>query len=203
MDHEAASAGLEGDIQLVRRMAAGDPRALGALCDRYGATAYALACAVTSVPSVAETAVTDAFAQLWREAPTFDSQRMSVFAWLMSIVRSRALEARPRDVVIPRVLSAQRRDGDVADRVAATSGRSMTGATTLDGLPARAVELAYFGGMSKRQIASELQLTEGAVAQLLRCGAEALRASLPRTDTRWSSTSAELGAHGATSESRR
>ena len=203
MNHDSAGAGREGDTQLVRRMAAGDRRALGTLCDRHGPTAYALACAVTSVPSVAETVVADAFAHLWREASTFHTQHMSVFAWLMSIVRTHALAARPHDVALPRVLSEQRRSGDFADSGAAKSNRAIKGATMLDGLQARAVELAYFGGLSRGQIASELQLTEGTVAQLLRLGVEAVRASAQGSGIGQASTSPALGASGVMSESRR
>lgn len=203
MTLDAAGAGLNGDLQLVRRVAAGDPRALGDLCDRHGATAYALACAMTAVSSVAEVVVADAFAQLWREASTFDSQRMSVFAWLMSIVRTRALAARPDDMVMPRVLSDQPRAVDIADRAAADSNAAMQGAKMLEGLPARVVEMAYFGGMSKGQIATELQLTERAVARLLREGVEALQASRPRDNVRASSATAALGALRAFPDSRR
>ncbi|MEP7381864.1 MAG: sigma factor-like helix-turn-helix DNA-binding protein [Gemmatimonadota bacterium] len=193
MNLDAASAGLEGDDGLFARIAAGDQRALGVLCDRHGATSYALACAVTAVPSVAEAVVADSFAQLWREAPTFDPKRMSVFAWLMSIVRTRALAARPRDVAIPRVLSKEMRADGRTDGGAVHSNALLQAVVTLDGPQALALELAFFRGMTKRQIASELQLTESMVAHLLRRAVETLRASVPRNNVRPSPTAGAGG----------
>lgn len=160
MNDDAAGARPEGDAALVRRMAGGDRHALGALWDRHGATAFSLACSITASPSIAEAVVADAFAHAWRGAPTFDPQHMSVFAWLTSLVRSHALAAKPRDVEVPRVVTRE----------------------ALDGMQARAIELAFFGGMTKREIASALQLPEGAVASLLRGAVEALgRTSMPAT----------------------
>lgn len=161
-------------------MATGDERALATLWDRHGATAYALACTVTAVPSVAEGVVADAFAQIWREAPSFDPHRMSVFAWLTSIVRQRALAARSRDASVPRVLM---HEGGVAGESPAARALS-SGTRTLDGVQARAVELAFFGGMSKRQIAVELQLSEHVVAQLLRGAVQSLGDALGREPVR-------------------
>lgn len=157
MNHITAAHHIEADAALVSRLAAGDQRALGTLYDRHGAAAYALACAITARPTVAESVIADAFAQLWREASTFDPHRMSLLAWLMSTVRSLALQARgasPASVELSGSLAA------------------------LDPVQARAVELAYFGGRSRGEIARELQLTEGAVAQLLRSAIEALRRGL-------------------------
>lgn len=185
MTHDAAGARPEGDDALVARMATGDQRALSTLWDRHGATAYALACTVTSVPSVAEGVVADSFAQLWREAPSFDPHRMSVFAWLTSIVRQRALAARARDIEVPRVLVHEGRGGGES----ALSTALTAGTRTLDGLQARAVELAFFGGMSKRQIANELQLSERVVAQLLRGAVETLGGALGRDPVRATPTS--------------
>ncbi len=180
MTHDAAGARPEGDDALVARMATGDQRALATLWDRHGATAYALACTVTAVPSVAEGVVADAFAQLWREAPSFDPHRMSAFVWLTSTVRQRALAARSRDAAVPRVLVHEGRGGAES----AVSRALAVGSRTLDGLQARAVELAFFGGMSKRQIASELQLSEHVVAQLLRGAVETLGEALGRAPAR-------------------
>jgi len=180
MTHDAAGARPEGDDALVARMATGDQRALATLWDRHGATAYALACTVAAVPSVAEGVVADAFSQLWREAPSFDPHRMSVFAWLTSVVRQRALAARARDAAVPRVLVNEGRG-----RGESPVSRALTvGSRTLDGLQARAVELAFFGGMSKRQIASELQLSEHVVARLLRDAVETLGDALGREPAR-------------------
>jgi len=85
---------------LIARMAAGDDRALGALYDAYGRVAYALALTITGAPATAESVLADAFGEAWRSASSFDSSRASVLAWLMAIVRHKALRVRTdqRDV---------------------------------------------------------------------------------------------------------
>lgn len=170
-----AAPDIESGAALVRRMAAGDQRALGILYDRHGAPAYALARAITAQPARAETAIADAFASAWRGASTFDPERASLHAWLLSIIRTRALAARGEGASVPRTFTE-----DCATRGASANGEtdaSMRGVSALDPMQARAVGLAYFGGLSKVEIAHALRLTEEAVTQLLRAPVESLRRS--------------------------
>jgi RNA polymerase sigma-70 factor (ECF subfamily) len=155
------------DARLVARIAAGDAQALGVLYDTYGAVVYGLAVAITQCPERAQVAVTHAFGDVWRDAGAFDASVRSVFAWLSSLVRTRALAERkpgdPRRPLLPGLGAAT----PVAEAL-----------SQLSTLERRAIELAYFQGLTRREIAAVLGDTEVNVGLYLRSGMEALRASL-------------------------
>ncbi len=187
------------DARLVARAAQGDASALAALYDRHGRAAYALARALVGGASDAEDVVASAFAQLWQTASRYDAARGSVAAWITTMTRSRALD----------LLRAQRRrsrlheraaaDGDGfavslgdvgapdADAERAEVARAVRASlATLPQAQRRAIELAFFGGMSHTDVAQALGQPLGTVKTRIRSGMlklrEALRPLLPPGD---------------------
>src|SRR5712692_705485 len=80
------------DEALLRRVAAGDARALRRLYDRCAPTALALALRILRNRAEAEDTLQDVFLEAWKRAKSFDSRRGSATAWIMAIARSRALD---------------------------------------------------------------------------------------------------------------
>jgi RNA polymerase sigma-70 factor (ECF subfamily) len=193
------------DSALLGRMAAGDEGALGLLYDRYGGIAYGLATAMTDGSSVAEAVVAGAFAHIWRGAHTFADERVDVFTWLTTLVRSLALARQSARGRRTATVSASTRAGRSARRgkpaiptpappstvhrppsaeVDAVSRKdqllpAFAGAlAALSDIQRRAVELAYFRGLSWREISVELGLPEKSVASQLRSALDTLRPAL-------------------------
>src|SRR5438105_2378252 len=80
------------DKALVAAMAHGDENALRELNQRYGRALIALATRVLANGADAEEVAVDALWQAWRQAGGFDPGRGSVGAWLVTLVRSRAID---------------------------------------------------------------------------------------------------------------
>ena len=178
---------------IVQRLAAGDEAALAELYDRHGRLAYSLACSIVADPSDAEEVVADAFAQVWRNAASFDSQRGGALAWLATIVRTRALDLlraqRRRARVVERVATLADDDGragvapssDSPERGIEQSEARVLVQRSLAELPPpqrRVIELAYYGGLSQSEIAEQLAEPLGTVKTRMRAGMEKLRQSL-------------------------
>ena len=191
-DDQQVKAGVP-DRALVERMAAGEERALGALYDRHGGMAYALALAIVREGADAEEVVADAFGQVWRSATQYDAGRGSVAGWLATITRTRALDlVRARGRRTRAVERAARADpdglatplgtpADRADRQVERHEARRLVTRSLAELPEpqrRVIELAYFGGLSQTEIAAELQEPLGTVKTRMRAGMEKLRGSL-------------------------
>ncbi len=83
-----------GDIELVRRIAARDPAALGALFDARSALVHALAHSILLDEEAAESVLEETFWQLWCEAGDDLPLDGTLVGRLMQIARDRAITRR-------------------------------------------------------------------------------------------------------------
>jgi RNA polymerase sigma-70 factor (ECF subfamily) len=167
-------------------MRAGDGEALGELYDRYAGIAMAVAVRAVQDRGIAEDVVHDAFVSVWQKLDRFDAERGSLRSWLLTIVRNRAIDrirrTRPTDDVFDLDARGQLRTTPNPTWDAAVSsldGDALRGAlATLPPEQREAVELAYFGGNTYRQVAELTGVSPGTAASRLRLALARLRASL-------------------------
>jgi RNA polymerase sigma-70 factor (ECF subfamily) len=150
------------DTALVGLVAMADPDALAVLYQRHGATCYRLARRVTANDALAEDAVQEAFAGLWRDPAAYAPGQGSVLSWLLGLTHHKAVDSVRRESAQQRRRNAQAAQqaldpprGDPA--AAAWAGiRAETVRAALCELPEpqrHALALAYFGGYTQREIA--------------------------------------------------
>lgn len=158
--------------------------ALGALYDRYIRLVYAVALRITGDRETAEEVVQDVFQSIWQTAGSFQPGVGSFSAWLLGIARHRAIDAtrskreraRAREQALDTDRSAgaeSHLDDEVARRMLRDAVRE-----ALDALPAsqrQAIELAYYGGLTRAEIAARLNEPLGTVKTRLRLGLLKLR----------------------------
>ena len=186
-----SSGAVGDDFELVVAMARGEERAASDLYDRHGAVMYGLALRMVSEPADAEDVVLDAFAQAWREAARFDTSRGSVLGWLTTIVRTRALDAiraRGRRAKLVDTASvrldepaAMSQGAPAPDRAVEDSERNVAVGSALSALPEpqrRAIELAFFEGLTHQEVAERLREPLGTVKTRIRLGMLKLREML-------------------------
>ncbi len=189
------------DVRLVERIALGDEAALGAFYERHLGRVFSLARRITRNLQLAEEIAGDAFLQVWREAKRFDVGRGRPIAWLLTITRSRALDALRR--ADPAILfedmdqaadRAATHDGLRADATGRSAGLTddpldILGCIERDQTLRRAFErlapvqrqllaLAFFKGLSHSEIATHLGMPLGTVKSHLRHGVQWLKESL-------------------------
>lgn len=167
------------DIALMERIAAGNTDALKALYDQYGRVAFALAYRVIGEASSAEEVVQDAFETVWNKSGTFDSEKGgNVRGWLLTIVHRRAIDYRRREIDRPpnnlpiESMEHALTTPDVWKDVSANllTERVRHALSSLPDDQQRAIELAYFEGLSHGEIASREQAPLGTVKGRLRLG---------------------------------
>ena len=171
-----------GDDELIAAVARGDQLALLALYDRHGRMGYGLAYRILGDAGAAEEAVQDAYLRIWRRAATFDAARGSARSWLLTIVHHCAIDLLRRRAGAPPVVAgldemADRRS--VADAWSEVSGRIesdrvRTAVETLPSEQRRAIEMAFFDGLTHREIAERDGLPLGTVKGRLRLGLKRL-----------------------------
>ena len=175
-----------GDARRADRIRGGDAAALGELYDRHAAAALAVAMRVVGGRAEAEDVVHDAFVAVWRKIDRFDARRGSLRAWLLTVVRNRAIDrVRARRTAV---------DVDEADdRSLLRTGPNPTWEAALDRTAAndlrqamealpdeqrRAVELAYFEGYTYREVAEITGVPAGTANGRLRLALAKLREAL-------------------------
>ena len=172
------------DDGLIERLAAHDLSALGALYDRYGRVAYALALRVLADRDAAEDVVHDAFLAAWRGAGTFRRERGNARQWLLSIVHHRAVDLLRRRTALQVSPLDEVVDLDGGDDTAEDAARNLERGSVRDALrrlpqaQRRAIELAYFGGYTHVELSELMGVPLGTVKGRMRIGLQKMRRAL-------------------------
>jgi RNA polymerase sigma-70 factor (ECF subfamily) len=138
---------------------------------------------ITRSPEAAEEIVQDTFVKLWSRARSYDAGRGSLRAFVLTIVRNRAVDVvRSESTWLRKSTTDEglaetqegpwRTDLEVARREEAASVRAALG--RLPEGQSRAIELAFFAGLTHREIAAQLRLPVGTVKGRIRLGIEKL-----------------------------
>jgi RNA polymerase sigma-70 factor (ECF subfamily) len=152
---------------------------------RHGGAVYALARRVLSDGAAAEEVVQEVFLRLWNTPEKFDPERGSLRSYLLAQTHGRSVDLLRSD-------TSRRRREEREVRQAAESGYDLehqvwdlavagTVKEVMGGLPLderKAIELAYFGGHTYREVAVLLGTPEGTVKSRIRSGLRRMRDSL-------------------------
>jgi RNA polymerase sigma-70 factor (ECF subfamily) len=184
--HLQAAAAAEADIDVLRRLAAGDREAVAELYDRHAARVMGLAYRIVRNSSDAEDVVQEVFSQAWRTAPNYQAARGTVAGWLLMMARTRAIDRlrtrqTRRDIGgEPDLEAVPSGATSLPDQIIANQQAAQVRAAILT-LPAdqkTALELAYFEGLTQSDIAGRLQIPLGTVKTRIRAALASLRRSV-------------------------
>lgn len=171
---------------LLRRAGRGDQSAFADLYDALSPLVYGVVLKVVRDPSQAEEVAQEVFVELWRLAARFDGTKGSAKTWAATLAHRRAID-RVRSEQASRVRQDRdanqtvRPEGDVVAAEVESSFeqvRVRRALLQLSELQREAVELAYFGGHTYREVAVLLNVAEGTVKSRIRDGMIRLRDEL-------------------------
>src|SRR6185369_15010088 len=151
------------DSELVRQMQVGKESALEGLYARYGGLIFTLALRIVGDPELAREVLQDTFLRCWGGRDAYDPSRGRVAWWLMGIARNRAIDllrsrphqARLRERACGDPGLDELTEPDAADAIALRH-EVVNALGTLTAEQRRTIELAYYGGLTQTEIASEL-----------------------------------------------
>jgi RNA polymerase sigma-70 factor, ECF subfamily len=181
----AATAERADDGGLMARVAAGDIPAFEEVYERYAGQAFGLANRMMRHPAAAEDVTQEAFLNVWRNAARFEASRGSLRSWLLQIVHHRGIDAlrrrarHQRDVGLEDSRAEALHAPGATDAAVLQRDESRSVRRSVANLPVEqreVVELAYFGELTHREMADDLQLPLGTVKGRLRLAHKKLRA---------------------------
>jgi RNA polymerase sigma-70 factor (ECF subfamily) len=163
---------------LLVAVANGDERAFTVVYDRISAPVYGLVCRVLRDPAQSEEVTQEVLLAVWRSASRFDEAQGSGMAWVMTMAHRRAVDrVRSEQATAERHHRFGSREVEpdydsvaesVEDRLDREAVRRCL--SSLTDLQRQSVTLAYYQGLSYREVADRLGLPLGTVKTRMRDG---------------------------------
>lgn len=182
----------EGSVlpNLLARIADGDADAFAEFYDRTGDRVYGMVLRVLRDPGYSEETTQEVFLQVWRSAAKFDPGAGSAMSWLITLAHRRAVDRVRAEV------SADRREetyaqstfstsfDQVADEVEVREARERVLAClgSLTDIQRESVSLAYYRGLTYREVAEQLSVALPTIKSRIRDGLARLRDCLGSND---------------------
>jgi RNA polymerase sigma-70 factor (ECF subfamily) len=173
-------------LYLLKRIAEKDLNAFSIFYDSYAAVIYSLALRIVRNSQEAEDIVQQVFLQVWHKASQYDAQQGSPQAWLMTIARNQAID-KFRLMRSKREVNWEEMEKPVSENPQ-SSGEPLyslldkekrdlilDALRTLSPSQRSAIELAYFEGLSHREISEKLKEPLGTIKTRINLGLKKLR----------------------------
>lgn len=170
------------DEELMGQVSDLDADAFAIIYDRHVGAAFALAYRILGREQMSEDVLQEAFMIIWKSANRYDAGKGSCRSWILTIVHHQAVDyvrkiTRSRQRAVTNDEAAeqvpdtgpgpqqQTVDGAVGDRL-------LSALETIPDQQRQAIEMAYYGGFTHREIAETLAIAPGTVKGRIRLGLE-------------------------------
>jgi RNA polymerase sigma-70 factor (ECF subfamily) len=183
------------DEILMIEVARGNSAALEVLYDRYASTVLGITVRIIGDQALAEDLLQETFWRVWQSAGTYQAQLGSFSGWLFRIARNLAIDAYRRRSVRPQTFVEVEESDPILDRTpdrdtdVAEQAQSMLKhrqvRKALASLPAvqrQVIEMAYFDGMTRQEIAEATGEALGTIHTRARLALQKLRGELERDE---------------------
>jgi RNA polymerase sigma-70 factor (ECF subfamily) len=174
--------GTPSDTELMLGIQAEDPDALSQLYDRYNGILKALILRVIHNEAEAEDLLQEIFMEIWKQSKNFSAQKGKPLGWMVTLARRRAIDALRKKQAYARAEerlqaeTAQQPDAwvhNATEEEIDLGDRRLIIREVINSLPLpqqQAIELAFFRGMSQREIAADTNIPLGTVKTRLELG---------------------------------
>ena len=183
------------DEVLAAQVARGESSALETLYDRYASTVLGISLRIMGDQAAAEDVLQETFWRVWRSAASYQSQRGSFTGWLFRIARNLAIDAYRRRNIRPLpITDVDDNDSkidqtpdprmDVVEQSQLLSNHKQvhSALATLPHVQRRVIEMAYFYGMTRQEIAEATGEALGTIHTRARLALQKLREELQREE---------------------
>ena len=174
--------GAPSDVDLMLRIQAEDADALSLLYDRYDGILKALILRIIHNDTEADDLLQEVFLEIWNQAKNFSPQKGKPLGWMVTLTRRRAIDALRKKQAYNRAEERFQAAPEqqplawvenVTDKEIEAGDTRALMAKVINSLPPaqqQVIELAFFQGMSQREIAFHTNIPLGTVKTRLELG---------------------------------
>ena len=178
----ALEPGAPTDLELMHAIQKEDPEALSLLYDRYSGILKALILRVIHNEAEADDLLQEIFMEIWNQAKNFSAQKGKPLGWMVTLARRRAIDGLRKNQAYARAGERLQTETEQQPdaRVHTATEEEITFSDTrilvrrvINTLPVaqqEAINLAFFSGMSQREIAAKTNTPLGTVKTRLELG---------------------------------
>lgn len=185
------SARNDEDLRLLLRVKERDQTAFSELYDRYSALVYTMVLRVVKATDEAEDLLQEIFMQIWNKSSLFAQEKGSVYTWIVTIARRKAIDRLRSKDIINKGQSLDDANNFIAIPDVAYSANPLhatisseyetmmrSGLAELSVEQRTVIELSYYEGYTQEQISKRLNVPLGTVKTRMRQGLMKLRDTL-------------------------
>jgi RNA polymerase sigma-70 factor (ECF subfamily) len=174
--------GAPSDLELMKAIQAEDPDALSQLYDRYNGILKALILRVIHNEAEADDLLQEIFMEIWNQAKNFSSQKGKPLGWMVTLARRRAIDGLRKKQAYARAEERLQNETEqqpdawahnaTEEEIVLSDTRDLIRKVIVGLPPAQqeAIDLAFFRGMSQREIAAKTNTPLGTVKTRLELG---------------------------------
>ena len=174
--------GAPSDLELMKAIQAEDPDALSLLYDRYNGILKALILRVIHNEAEAEDLLQEIFMEIWNQAKNFSSQKGKPLGWMVTLARRRAIDGLRKKQAYARAEERLQNETEqqpdawvhnsTEEEIVLSDTRNLIRKviSVLPPAQQQAIDLAFFRGMSQREIAAKTNTPLGTVKTRLELG---------------------------------
>ncbi len=182
------------DLEIMKKVASYDSKALEALYNRYSTILYTLIKTIVSDQKFAEEILSDVFVIIWRKVNHFNFENGNVYTWLITLARNKAVDTirMKRSGVEPQPYSDEYEDKFIIP-VIKSNGKSLElkdalnrtvkmqkAMEDLTDAQQYVIHLAYFEGLTESEIAAKLNIPVPTVKSKIRIALNNLKENLSK-----------------------
>ena len=182
------------DLDILKKVASYDSKALEALYNRYSTILYTLIKTIMGDDKLAEEVLSDIFVIIWRKINHFDFENGNVYTWLVTLARNKAVDTMRRNrsgvepepytdeyenkYILP-VLHPEGKALELKDALDFTI-RIQKAMEELTDAQQYVIHLAYFEGLTESEIAAKLNIPVPTVKSKIRIALTNLKENLAK-----------------------
>ena len=182
------------DLELLKKVASYDSKALEALYNRYSSIIYTCIKTIVADENMAEEILSDVFVIIWKKINCFNFDKPNVYTWLITLARNKAVDTVRRqkrgvetepysdayeDKYIIPVLDTKSNPIELKNALSLTINMQK-GMEALTDAQQYVIHLAYFEGLTESEIAAKLNIPVPTVKSKIRIALINLKENLAK-----------------------